>query len=52
LVEGWHGHEADGRWTDGAALVPVELTEGQAVTVQLAASLAYPVTPMRQAVRG
>jgi hypothetical protein len=47
LVEGWHTPEADGRWTDGAALVPAEVTEGQAVMVRLAASLIYPVTPMR-----
>ena len=42
LVQGWHDAEADGRWTDGAALVPGSLLRGsQAVEVTLAATLLY-----------
>ncbi|HQT87045.1 MAG TPA: Hint domain-containing protein [Acidiphilium sp.] len=52
LVEGWHAPEADGRWTDGAALVPAALTLGQHVSVQRAASLAYPVPTMRREAQG
>ena len=48
LAEGWHGVEADGRWTDGAALVPASLLKGRVLTVTpLKAGLRYPV--MQQA---
>jgi hypothetical protein len=52
LTEGWHAMEADGRWTDGAALIPhALLNASRAVTLQVAARLAYPVerrTPLAQ----
>jgi len=48
LAEGWHGVEADGRWTDGAAVVPASLLKGRVLTVTpLKAGLRYPV--MQQA---
>jgi len=44
LVRGWHGLEPDGRWTDGAALVPASLLAGRtALDVTVAAVLAYPM---------
>jgi len=44
LVEGWHDVEPDGRWTDGSAVIPVDLLAGaNDVTVILAATLPYPV---------
>jgi hypothetical protein len=47
LIEGWHDPEADGRWTDGAALIPADLVAGAAtIEVRLAASLTYPITPV------
>ncbi|MDD2860984.1 MAG: Hint domain-containing protein [Acidiphilium sp.] len=42
LVEGWHGLEADGRWTDGAAVIPASLAGGGLPRLTLAATLAYP----------
>ena len=42
LVQGWHDAEADGRWTDGGAVVPASLLGGGTLTVTLAATLAYP----------
>ena len=46
LAEGWHGMEADGRWTNGAAVVPASLLRGRALTVtSLTAGLRYPVMP-------
>lgn len=44
LTEGWHHPEPDGRWTDGAALIPAALVRGQPVSVDLAATLPYPAT--------
>jgi len=43
LVEGWHGLEPDGRWTNGRAIIP-ETFFGQAgsVEISLAATLCYP----------
>ncbi|HQT59766.1 Hint domain-containing protein, partial [Acidiphilium sp.] len=44
LAQGWHGVEADGRWTDGAAVVPASLLKGRVLTVTpLKAGLRYPV---------
>ncbi|MBW4034043.1 MAG: cellulase family glycosylhydrolase [Proteobacteria bacterium] len=44
LTDGWHAMEADGRWTDGAAVIPAALLEGRCdVKVTIVASLAYPV---------
>ncbi|CAG4909136.1 unnamed protein product, partial [Acidocella sp. C78] len=44
LAEGWHGVEADGRWTDGAAVVPASLLKSRVLTVTpLKAGLRYPV---------
>ncbi len=44
LVEGWHELEADGRWTDGQAMIPAGLLGGaMAVEISLAAALSYPV---------
>jgi hypothetical protein len=42
LTTGWHDLEADGRWTNGQAIIPAALLGGQAVTLTLAATLAYP----------
>jgi hypothetical protein len=42
LTKGWHDLEADGRWTNGQAIIPATLLGGQAVTLTLAATLAYP----------
>jgi hypothetical protein len=42
LTEGWHDVEADGRWTDGCAVVPAALLDGAPVTLKVAATLAYP----------
>lgn len=51
LIEGWHDPEADGRWTDGAALIPADLAAGAAeIEVTLAASLTYPITAICDAV--
>ncbi|MGC9271986.1 Hint domain-containing protein [Acidiphilium sp.] len=41
LVEGWHDAEADGRWTDGAAVVPAALMKGTVLEIRLAASAVY-----------
>ncbi len=41
LMQGWHAVEPDGRWTDGAALVPAALLNGSLPTVTLAATLCY-----------
>jgi len=44
LVEGWYEPEADGRWTDGRAVIPAGLLGGaMAVEISLAAALSYPV---------
>lgn len=44
LAEGWHGVEADGRWTDGAAVVQASLLRGRVLTVTpLKAGLRYPM---------
>ncbi|MGC9271583.1 Hint domain-containing protein, partial [Acidiphilium sp.] len=44
LVAGWHEAEADGRWTDGAALIPRLLLEGASaasVTITLSGAGRY-----------
>lgn len=42
LCDGWHDVEADGRWTDGEAVVPASLMRNAAVLeVRLAAVLRY-----------
>lgn len=52
LAEGWHGVEADGRWTDGAAVVPASLLKGRVLTVTpLKAGLRYPVMPHAEETR-
>ncbi len=44
LTEGWHDPEPDGRWTDGAALIPPALlTDSSAVEVIVAATMLYPL---------
>jgi hypothetical protein len=45
LAQGWHGLEPDGRWTDGAAVIPETLLRGsnKTVTVKIAATLNYPL---------
>jgi len=43
LVEGWHGLEPDGRWTDGWAVLPKQLIgHAASVEISLAATLRYP----------
>ena len=43
LREGWHAPEADGRWTDGRAVVPEALLRGcVSVSICLSATLDYP----------
>jgi len=43
LGTGWHDLEADGRWTDGAAVVPAELLAGaRDLAVTLVATPRYP----------
>jgi hypothetical protein len=49
LVEGWHDMEADGRWTNGRAVVPKSMVGGGKVRVVLAATLRYPVARQRRA---
>ncbi len=44
LTEGWHNPEPDGRWTHGAAIIPAHLAQGKNITVEIAATLAYPVS--------
>ncbi len=52
LIEGWHDGEPDGRWTDGAAVVPAALMGGAALEIRLAASAVYPAAGApRQATR-
>jgi hypothetical protein len=44
LRAGWHDVEPDGRWTDGAAVVPAGVLNGAAnVRVEIAAAGIYPV---------
>jgi hypothetical protein len=44
LTQGWHAAEPDGRWTQGAAVIPASLLNGSAdVTVEIAATLPYRV---------
>ncbi len=46
LTQGWHDIEADGRWTNGHALIPPGLIPpGAEVTLALAATMRYPVQP-------
>jgi hypothetical protein len=43
LVEGWHGLEPDGRWTNGRAVIPEKLLNStRSVDISLAATLHYP----------
>ncbi|OYV71392.1 MAG: hypothetical protein B7Z67_00030 [Acidiphilium sp. 21-60-14] len=42
LTEGWHGVEADGRWTNGRAMIPAALTKDGPITLELAATTQYP----------
>ncbi|WP_236656487.1 Hint domain-containing protein [Acidiphilium sp. C61] len=44
LAEGWHDVEPNGRWTNGAAVIPAELVQGRNVEITIATTLAYPVT--------
>lgn len=48
LTEGWHDVEPDGRWTNGRAIIPASLSADTEVTVEIGASLAYPVAPMTE----
>jgi hypothetical protein len=44
LTEGWHDPEPDGRWTDGAALIPAALLAGlSTIEVSVAATMLYPL---------
>ncbi len=44
LVEGWHAKEADGRWTNGHAIIPASLLAGSlSVDVDIAATTTYPL---------
>jgi hypothetical protein len=44
LSEGWHAPEPDGRWTDGCAVIPARLLEGQVVVkLKIASLLRYPL---------
>jgi hypothetical protein len=50
LTEGWHDTEADGRWTNGRAIIPESLLAGSRdVRVTLAAALRYPEPRARTA---
>jgi len=44
LTEGWHAPEPDGRWTNGAAIIPAPLLAGRKLHLTLAATLRYPTT--------
>ncbi|HQT67075.1 MAG: hypothetical protein B7Z78_06595 [Rhodospirillales bacterium 20-60-12] len=49
LTAGWHTVEADGRWTNGRAIIPATLAKDGPITIELAATLAYPAPqPKRQ----
>ncbi|MBE7213275.1 MAG: Hint domain-containing protein [Gluconacetobacter diazotrophicus] len=41
LQDGWYATESDGRWTNGAAVVPGTLLDGGELAVELAATLRY-----------
>lgn len=41
LTQGWHAMEPDGRWTDGAAIIPGTLLAGRDVQLSLAATTIY-----------
>jgi hypothetical protein len=43
LARGWHDLEPDGRWTDGCALVPASVLAGGRLSLQIAATLDYPL---------
>jgi hypothetical protein len=44
LTDGWHDIEADGRWTNGNAIIPPGLLgKAKSIRLTIAASLAYPV---------
>lgn len=48
LVIGWHDVEADGRWTDGRAIIPARLCKGaKDIQVTLAGALRYPAAAGR-----
>ena len=42
LTQGWHDAEADGRWTNGRAIIPASLHRGGVIALTLAARLSYP----------
>jgi len=42
LCDGWHDLEPDGRWTDGAAVIPACLLAGGSLSLTIAATTAYP----------
>lgn len=44
LVDGWYLPEPDGRWTNGAAIVPAHIVQGKPISVRLAATAPYPKT--------
>ncbi len=48
LVEGWHMLEPDGRWTNGAAIIPATLLNGQTVHLTTAATLPYRIAPQNR----
>jgi hypothetical protein len=48
LTDGWHEMEADGRWTNGNAIIPPGLVgAANSIRITIAATLPYPV-PRRQ----
>ncbi|HQT85125.1 MAG: hypothetical protein B7Z58_06610 [Acidiphilium sp. 37-64-53] len=45
LTEGWYSPEPDGRWTDGASVVPARIVAGgRDIVITIAATLAYPLS--------
>ncbi|MCW8308355.1 Hint domain-containing protein [Acidiphilium sp. PA] len=47
LTEGWYSPEADGRWTDGAGVIPAALVAGgREIAITIAATLAYPLSAL------
>jgi hypothetical protein len=49
LTEGWYDCEPDGRWTNGAALIPANLLgTSRKIEISVAATTAYPIKPAGQ----
>jgi len=53
LAEGWHAMEPDGRWTNGAAVIPAALLQGsRAVRLGVVATLDYPIIQQATSMHG